>query len=95
MENESTNQKVSHFAICLQNTEYPVSLELHKLYWILPDDEARQDGDIRIIDESGEDYLYPSDHFLLMTFPQETEQILQSSFAQHLHDGRITDTAMA
>lgn len=47
------------FAICIDNSEYPVSLELHKIYRVLPDDEAERDGDIRVIDESGEDFLIP------------------------------------
>jgi len=41
------------FVICINNSEYPVSLELHKIYWVLPDEEAALDGDLRIIDESG------------------------------------------
>ena len=51
----------SQFAICVDNSEYPVALELHKVYRVLPDEEAALDGDLRIIDESGEDYLYPAD----------------------------------
>ncbi len=47
------------FAICIDNAEYPASLELHKAYRVLPDKGAEQDGDLRIIDESGEDYLFP------------------------------------
>lgn len=71
------------FAICLHNAQYPVSLELHKLYRVLPDDDAAQDNDLRIIDESGEDYLYPASWFLLIDLPDETERILISSFAHH------------
>jgi hypothetical protein len=44
------------FAICVDNSEYPVSPELHKIYRGLPDVEAERDGDLRVIDESGEDY---------------------------------------
>lgn len=46
----------SQFTICVENSEYPASLELHKLYRILPDEDTVLDGDIRVIDESGEDY---------------------------------------
>jgi hypothetical protein len=60
----------SRFAICINNREYPASLELHKLYRILPDKEAQADGDLRIIDESGEDYLFPADYFILVDLPQ-------------------------
>lgn len=56
------------FVICIDNTDYPASLELHKVYRVLPDEEAAADGDLRVIDESGEDYLYPTDYFLLACF---------------------------
>ncbi len=48
----------AQFAICIENSGYPTSLELFKVYRILPDEEAAADGDLRVIDESGEDYLY-------------------------------------
>ena len=49
----------SQFVICVDNSEYPASLELHKLYRILPDEEAALDGDIRVIDESGRGLSIP------------------------------------
>lgn len=61
------------FVVCLQNDEYPASLELHKIYCVIPDEDAESDGDIRIIDESGEDYLYPSQWFTPITVPDEVE----------------------
>lgn len=64
------------FAVCINNAEYPASLELHKIYRVIPDEEAAQDGDIRVIDESGEDYLYPADWFVFVKLPQEVEQSL-------------------
>jgi hypothetical protein len=64
------------FAVCINNSEYPASLELHKIYRVIPDEEAAQDGDIRVIDESREDYLYPADWFVLVKLPQEVEQSL-------------------
>lgn len=48
------------YAVCVDNDRYPASLELHKIYELLPDDEAAKDGDLRVIDESGEDYLFPA-----------------------------------
>ena len=54
------------FAICVDNSEYPASLELHKVYRVLPDEDAAKDDDFRVIDESGEDYLYPADYFVLI-----------------------------
>jgi len=64
------------FAVCINNSEYPASLELHKIYRVIPDEEAAQDGDIRVIDESGEDYLYPAHWFVFVKLPQEVEQSL-------------------
>jgi hypothetical protein len=43
------------FAVCVNNAEYPGSLEQHKIYLILPDEDAELDGDVRVVDESGED----------------------------------------
>jgi hypothetical protein len=61
------------FAVCINNTEYPASLELHKIYRAIADEEAAQDGDIRVIDESGEDYLYPADWFAMVKLPQAVQ----------------------
>lgn len=66
----------SKFVICINNTNYPVSLEQFKVYRVLPDEEAAEDGDIRVIDESGEDYLYPADYFVPIEVPQVVEQAL-------------------
>ncbi len=60
---------------CL-NTGYPASLELHKIYQVLPDEDAAQDGDIRVIDESSEDYLYAAEYFVVIQLPQELQRAL-------------------
>jgi hypothetical protein len=64
------------FFVCVQNEGYEASLELHKIYRSQPDEEAKRDGDLRIIDESGEDYLYPADWFVAIDLPQPVEQSL-------------------
>lgn len=64
------------FAVCINNADYPASLELHKIYRVLPDEDAAMDGDIRVIDESGEDYLYPAEYFVLVELPQAVEKSL-------------------
>lgn len=64
------------FVVCIDNDNYPSSLELHKIYRILPDADAAADGDVRIIDESGEDYLYPSSYFVPIQVPQTVEKSL-------------------
>ena len=64
------------FVVCIRNTGYPASLELYKIYQVLPDEEAEEDGDLRVIDESGEDYLYPSAYFVPIKVPQTVEESL-------------------
>jgi len=64
------------FAVCISNEDYEASLELHKIYRVLPDDDAAADGDIRVIDESGEDYLYPADWFVFIELPRSLERSL-------------------
>ena len=64
------------FAVCVNNTDYAASLELHKIYRVLADEDAAVDGDIRVIDESGEDYLYPAEWFVPIELPQAVEKSL-------------------
>ena len=64
------------FAVCIENEDYEASLELHKIYRILADKDAEVDGDIRVIDESGEDYLYPADWFVFIELPHALEKSL-------------------
>ena len=74
---EETNRKAHNaYVVCIDNTEYAASLEKHKIYRVIQDDEARADGDTRVIDESGEDYLYPSQRFIPITVTAELEQAL-------------------
>ena len=58
-----------HFAICIRNTGYEASLERRKIYQILPDVRAGRHDLIRVIDESGEDYLYPESYFAPISLP--------------------------
>ncbi len=64
------------FAVCVDNHDYPASLELHKIYRVLPDPEAEKDGDLRVVDESGEDYLFPARMFVLLKLPREVKASL-------------------
>jgi hypothetical protein len=59
----------THYAICVRNDEHPASLEVRKLYAVVPDAEAEEHGLVRIVDESGEDYLYPGDWFIQVELP--------------------------
>ncbi len=67
------------FAVCINNSDYPASLELHKVYQVMPDEEAAKNGDILVIDESGENYLYPADYFVFIEAPQKLEHSITQS----------------
>ena len=67
------NQK---FALCIENKDSE-DLEKRKIYQILPDDDAEKEGYLRVVDESGEDYLYPRSYFVLISLPREAEEALQ------------------
>jgi hypothetical protein len=56
-------KREAQFVICIANKGYPASLELRKIYQIIPDKAATRLHQLRIIDESGEDYLHPKDYF--------------------------------
>ena len=70
MENET------RFAICVRNAGYPVSLDLGKVYPVIADEGAEQDGMIRVVDESGEDYLFDSTRFVVITLPVAEAHVL-------------------
>lgn len=73
MENET------RFAICIRNSGYPVSLELGKVYPVIADDDAAEDGMLRVVDESGEDYLFDSARFVVISLPlAEAHTLLQA-----------------
>ena len=64
------------FAVCVENSGYPASLEVHKIYRVLPDQDAAREGDLRIVDESGEDYLYPAEWFAAVDLPRRVKTSL-------------------
>jgi len=65
------------FVVCVRNTGYPASLELRKIYQALPDADAEAHNLVRVIDESGEDYLYPEKFFRALDLPQDVETALR------------------
>ena len=67
------NQPGIQFAVCVDNSDYPASLEVHKIYRVVPDRDAAQHGDFRVIDESGEDYLYSASRFFQLDVPAAVE----------------------
>ena len=66
----------SYLVICLSNRGYAASLEPRKIYRALPDEEAARVKHVRVIDESGEDYLYPASMFAAVTLPATIERAL-------------------
>ena len=74
-------RRALQFVVCVENTGYPVSLELHKIYRVVPDPDAAQDNDIRVVDESGEDYLYPASLFAPITVPAAVKRSLRRAKA--------------
>ena len=71
-------QPTKPFALCVDNTDYDVSLILGKVYRILPDSRAAKDDLVRIVDESGEDYLYHKGHFVFVDFPKAIKKKILS-----------------
>jgi hypothetical protein len=73
---QKSKNKTPQFVVCINNADYPASLELHKIYRVVPDQDAAVDGDIRVVDESGEDYLYPASYFTPIRVPHVVEESL-------------------
>jgi len=72
MKDERTEQR---FALCIENKDCE-DLEKRKVYQILPDKAAAKEGYLRVVDESGEDYLYPDSYFILVKLPRKAEDAL-------------------
>ena len=66
------------FALCIENSECE-DLEKRKIYQILPDAEAAQEGYLRVVDESKEDYLYPEAYFILVELPRKAQEALTAT----------------
>jgi hypothetical protein len=69
-----TKRGEARFVLCVRNKDYPASLELRKVYRLLSDDQASKHHQVRVIDESGEDYLYPEEYFVPIKLPQAAEK---------------------
>lgn len=65
------------FVICLRNDDC-IDLEVRKVYPVLPDTAAAKDGLLRVVDESGEDYLYPADYFVSVQVPPAARRVLSA-----------------
>jgi hypothetical protein len=71
----------AQFAICISNAGYAASLEIRKIYQVLADKAGGKHGKIRVIDESGEDYLYPEEFFVPVRLPQAVERAVRRATA--------------
>jgi hypothetical protein len=65
-----TKGRQTQFGVCIDNRGYAASLEVGKLYRVIPDEEASQRGYLRVVDESGEDYGYAASRFFLLNVPR-------------------------
>jgi hypothetical protein len=65
------------FVVCVRNTGFSASLEVRKIYRALPDRSAEKHGMLRVVDESGEDYLYPTKFFMALDLPQTLRSALR------------------
>jgi len=72
----STKKVKPRFVICIYNKDSEASLELRKIYQVLPDEKAANHRYLRIVDESGEDYLYPEQYFVSVELPATVEKAL-------------------
>jgi hypothetical protein len=66
------------YVICIKNYDYKTSLETRKIYQTVYDEEAMKHNLIRVIDESGEDYLYPKELFMPIELPDSIQKVLSS-----------------
>lgn len=77
---QPTHNPTPHqLALCFDNTGYAVLLEKGKVYQVIPDADAASFGEVRIVDESGEDYLFPARRFVVIDLPQEVRDVLLSA----------------
>jgi hypothetical protein len=74
-------KREAQFVICIGNKGYAASLELRKIYQVLPDKAGSKHQQIRVIDESGEDYLYPEENFVPVRLPQAVERAVRRATA--------------
>ena len=69
----------SKFVICIENSDYPASLERRKIYEVLPDIDAEKIEHVRVIDESGDDYLYPASCFIDANLSKEIQDAVSKT----------------
>ena len=70
-------KREQRFVLCIRNSRYRASLQLRKIYDGVRDQQAEADGLLRIVDETGEDYLYPASYFVPLVLPQSARKALR------------------
>jgi hypothetical protein len=75
--NRTRRRTESRFVVCIKNKDYAAALELGKLYQVVADQAAAKLRQIRVIDESGEDYLYPREYFIPVQLPESAERAIR------------------
>ena len=71
-----TKNTEPRFAICINNSAYPDDLKVRTVYQVLPDESAARSNYIRVVDETGEDYLYPAEYFIFIDVPPDAAKAL-------------------
>src|SRR3954467_15805877 len=71
----------SRYAMCIKNRGYPTSLDVRKVYRVLPDSSAERSRMVRVIDETGEDYLYPAAYFRFVELPRDALRVFSRKSA--------------
>lgn len=74
-----STMEATEFVVCIRNDGYSVSLEPRKLYRMLPDPVAAKHRQLRVVDESGEDYLYPAEYFVAVDLPGAVKEALKNA----------------
>lgn len=72
----NTQHTEPRFAICVNSTDYPDDLKVRTVYRILPDESAAKSHYLRVVDETGEDYLYRAEYFVFVDLPREATDVL-------------------
>ncbi len=73
-----TEEKEQVFALCIENKDCE-DLVRRKLYHVIPDEKSEKEGYLRVIDESGEDYLYPQSYFILVQLSRKAQEALRAA----------------
>jgi hypothetical protein len=76
--------KPTRFLLCVNNKGYLASLEVHKVYQAIGDTDAEQHGLVRVIDESGEDYLFPERYFVAVELPSDVKRNFRKRTARRV-----------